>query len=365
MRAPFLRYSFVASLSVATLSSAVVVAQERSVTVLSFSANGDFGELPSMYFNEMRRQVMYHPAYELNDVPEQSLDEMLGLIGCTSLSTDCAELLQEILGSELLASGEVFEDGDLTAVRIRLWDLSRGQEYASRTFSFANGRSILEERAELFTRSLLYGSDGEVRITSSPSGATVFVNGTERGTTPLLIEGLPLGLYNVRVEADGHMSRTEAVAVDLGRTEADFPLTSQVATRGRTRDEPRAPVGRYVSYGLIAAGVGLVGGGIGTGVAQSNTQDEFNQLLRQPLFDRSEAESLRDRGESQALTSNILIGVGSAVLVTGVILTVVHHLGESRTATGTVTPPPAGQSSWRLSPSVGREGGSLQLGVTF
>lgn len=341
--------------------SATVAAQDRTITVLSFSANGDFGDLPTAYYNAMRAQAEFHPNYRLNDVPEQSLDEMLSLIGCPTLSTDCSALLQEILDSELLASGEIYQEGELTAVRIVLWDLAAGAESTSRTFAFANGRAVLAERVALFTRAVLYGNDGAVRVTSSPSGATVYLNGEERGQTPLTIENLPLGLYNVRVEADGYMTRTDAVAVDLGRADVDFQLTSsQAVARRRTES---SQVGTYISWGLIGTGVALVGAGVGFGIAKSGTQSDFDDLLTQPIFDRAEAESLRDRGESQALASNLLLGAGGVALATGVVLLIVNRGGESRSAASTSTG--ARAREWNLAPSFARDGGALRFDMRF
>jgi TonB family protein len=44
---------------------------------------------------------------------------------------------------------------------------------------------------------------GTLRVATRPDGARVLVNGEERGSTPLLLEALPLGSYRVRLERAG------------------------------------------------------------------------------------------------------------------------------------------------------------------
>jgi hypothetical protein len=55
---------------------------------------------------------------------------------------------------------------------------------------------------------------GTVSITSSPSGATVFINDEKAGfTTPMKLEDMPVGVYEIRVEKTGFESITKAVLV--------------------------------------------------------------------------------------------------------------------------------------------------------
>ena len=55
-------------------------------------------------------------------------------------------------------------------------------------------------------------------IETNPSGVTVFIDGRERGTTPLTITNMAQGDYLVRLERDGYETRTFNVTVfDTGR----------------------------------------------------------------------------------------------------------------------------------------------------
>lgn len=48
-------------------------------------------------------------------------------------------------------------------------------------------------------------------IDTRPSGATVYVNGTARGTTPLRLEYVHDGLFTLRLEKEGYAPRAEEV----------------------------------------------------------------------------------------------------------------------------------------------------------
>ncbi|MEQ9501094.1 MAG: PEGA domain-containing protein [Deltaproteobacteria bacterium] len=68
----------------------------------------------------------------------------------------------------------------------------------------------------------------EVRLVGTPqaSSATVFLDGRERGGTPLILDAVGAGRHLVRVVAPGHSSWVRTIAVDPGRdVELDVRLT--------------------------------------------------------------------------------------------------------------------------------------------
>ena len=59
---------------------------------------------------------------------------------------------------------------------------------------------------------------GTLKITSSPSGAVVKIDGKYKGETPLTLEKQKAGTYQVSFNAEGYESRTQAVTVTAGKT---------------------------------------------------------------------------------------------------------------------------------------------------
>ena len=78
---------------------------------------------------------------------------------------------------------------------------------------------------------------GSLRVATEPDGARVLVNGEERGSSPLLLEALPLGTYQVRIERRGFQAEELEAAIT-----AEAPAASlDVALRSQAPAVPAAP----------------------------------------------------------------------------------------------------------------------------
>ena len=59
---------------------------------------------------------------------------------------------------------------------------------------------------------------GSLSVNSNPSGATVLIDGKERGTTPVELSNLPLGKHQLKVQKQGYEDLTQTVTVKEGQT---------------------------------------------------------------------------------------------------------------------------------------------------
>ncbi|MEW6684584.1 MAG: formylglycine-generating enzyme family protein [Candidatus Edwardsbacteria bacterium] len=59
---------------------------------------------------------------------------------------------------------------------------------------------------------------GSIVITSTPSSATVYVDGSQKGTTPCSVTGLSPGNYSVRVERGGYQDGEISISVGAGQS---------------------------------------------------------------------------------------------------------------------------------------------------
>ncbi|HIH69644.1 PEGA domain-containing protein [Methermicoccus shengliensis] len=59
---------------------------------------------------------------------------------------------------------------------------------------------------------------GSIYVSSSPSGASIYIDGIYQGTTPKTISNLNAGMYTLRLSKDGYEEHTERVIVEAGRT---------------------------------------------------------------------------------------------------------------------------------------------------
>lgn len=77
---------------------------------------------------------------------------------------------------------------------------------------------------------------GSISVTSVPAGASVFLDGQIRGSTPLTLSDIPSGSHSVMVQAEGYQEYTSAVVVSPGAaTQVDASLSPVTATEGSTR----------------------------------------------------------------------------------------------------------------------------------
>jgi len=68
---------------------------------------------------------------------------------------------------------------------------------------------------------------GNVRVETTPPGATVTLDGEERGKSPLALTGLPIGQHTVSIELDGFLPVKRAIQVEDQQT----AVVQEVLTR--------------------------------------------------------------------------------------------------------------------------------------
>jgi len=91
-------------------------------------------------------------------------------------------------------------------------------------------------------------AQGELQVSTTPPGATVWLDGVERGKTPLALAGIPVGEREIRVELEGYSSVVRKLTIAAGSNgleltlaSADSPPAAEPAAPGPT---PEAAVGR-------------------------------------------------------------------------------------------------------------------------
>ena len=341
------------ALRIALTTAAMAVsplAMAQTVTVLSFDGDMMPVEARATFYGQLRAQIDFSGTYRLNDVPEQTFDDLMLSMGCMDLDPDCSAIIRDVIGSDYIAWGEfrTVEAGEGVEVALFLWNLQTSMMERERVQPIPEAGELTTQVAGLLSRSLLHDSPGQLTIESDTPSALVFVNGELQGAPPVVLENQTLGRVLVRIEAPGMAAREELVAIDLTPAIADWELVPAVAIREQREPTERGPGLRIASITLLGAGAIALGTGVAFGASSAATQSEFDDALAQPAFNLAEVQSLQDRGESQAGLANIMIASGSALLVGGVITMVVDSVGrQSETETSETV-------QFRLTPSLGR-----------
>ncbi len=93
---------------------------------------------------------------------------------------------------------------------------------------------------------------GSLRITSTPSGATIYLDGRATGQTPRLIRDLAAGRHEIRIEQAGHARYTGTATVEAGQTQ--LVEATLVALQGTLGIQARPWGDIYVDDQLIRRG---------------------------------------------------------------------------------------------------------------
>jgi hypothetical protein len=102
-------------------------------------------------------------------------------------------------------------------------------------------------------------STGSLSVTTSPAGATISVDGVQRGISPATIPGLPAGSHTVLLKLAGYQDLSAPVTIVAGQTQT---LTSTLAPAAGPAAAP-APIktkspGFEAVFGLAALGAALL-----------------------------------------------------------------------------------------------------------
>jgi hypothetical protein len=215
-------------------------------------------------------------------------------------------------------------------------------------FGGAMGEELEAETAKL--RRTLENLVGHLVVESSPTGATIRVDGREAGKAPL---GRPLvlgpGDHEVEASLEGYAAQKRIVRVESrGDAAVSFELQKvEAATPEGDPDsaipEPVAPPppppppaerpaaghGALWTGGWVVAGLGaaiMVAGGVTGGMALATGNElESDYPDGVPRDKKSEVDGM----DRLAVATDVLLGVGGAALVAGVVMLVVDVRSES------------------------------------
>lgn len=167
------------------------------------------------------------------------------------------EALQKAIDGYKQAAGSITDISEvqdawvlLSAVQFNTGRDEEGTKSLQTALALAPGRELpLAKTSPLFTRvvndqkaALQKAARGSVLVESTPSGATVFLNGVSVGATPLQVTDVPAGLHLWRVQLPSGESTGGAVQVAaqkqakvMGQTQATDPESKLLATLAQNK----------------------------------------------------------------------------------------------------------------------------------
>ncbi|MCA9525508.1 MAG: PEGA domain-containing protein [Myxococcales bacterium] len=229
-----------------------------------------------------------------------------------------------------------------------LWPLPAGEHrvrlvlegYAPRTETIAVQASHTREAPRVVEAALEKArATGELQVVVNVP-AEIRLDGRPIGRAPL--PGpvpVEVGLHALEVRPDGGDVYREMVTIEAGRlTETSIDLD---AGPGFSLDQ------RTVSYVVMGVGGAVILGGVVTSILAVGADGDLADCRSDATCNHTDRElTLADDVRSQALTTDILLGVGAAVAATGVVLYLIDESPDARADTGVprvgLSPTPGG-----------------------
>jgi hypothetical protein len=234
--------------------------EQESIVVLPLEVDG---ELPDKWREDAEART--RAAFERSSVPivDGGIDESVGCRDRTCVR-GLADKATHVARPRLSVSGERDYAFSIDLSSTRTGDVVATVSGECDLCGFEEVGALIEAKAVAAAAALekLRAAVATVEIATTPPGASVEVDGTPQGTTPVDLE-LRAGVHRIRITKPGFREQSfEYEAIEGLRKRIDMPLVS-AAPDTRPRDARRA-------RGMLAAGGVLLGlglAGVGGGAA--------------------------------------------------------------------------------------------------
>ncbi len=337
--------------------------QPMSVAILNLEGENVDGDLINTLSSIIRHEAQQLDRYQVVNKFEINFQDVLLVLGCSADSTTCLRQAAEQVNARVLMFGKIARKGTTYSLTLTVFDSETGKtlDKLSRTINTANEDPVVQIRKEIeaFFAKDRAAPTSRLQIGSNVSDARILIEDTFVGNVPLERKGLPAGRYKIEVNHPDYESWETIVELKDG---ADINLwaplkprktAAPLATESTTPTEKGTAQSTEISKGTEGERVSSVNWGawsaIGVGAAALAGSGVFAYLMvdvEDQIADESGAGSLTaaryselsDRGNSYETTHRVLLGVGAACVVGGVIWLLVEPGGEATTAALGLTP---------------------------
>jgi len=219
----------------------------------------------------------------------------------------------------------------------------------------------IERRTQIEeTLSSLTGRVARIDIKVSRAGADVFIDDVKVGVSPLgAMVRTNVGRHRISARsADGALG-SEIVDVaggDLAEVNIKVSEAPVASAPQLEREETSQSWSwkRKLALTSLVAGTAVLAGSVATGVLSLRDQNRLDSQVGELGIDQSSVAAQRDKVDTLSLTTDVLLGAGAALVVTGTVLWLV---GRERTPAQS----PSARANLKLNVGIG----SLALGGRF
>lgn len=230
--------------------------EKQTLAILDFDGLGISQQEAQLLTNRLRTILVQMEVYNVIErgQMEQILQEQnFQLTGCTS--QECAVEVGQVLGAQWMMTGSIGKIGQTFTVDLRIINVETSAIDRTASYDIRGeiDQMLTEGMVEVARRitgksapptlpppKATVPEPGLLSLTSMPAGARVFINGMERGATPITNAEMPAGQeIEVRFMMEGYETASKNVSIAEGDNPPVAvtlkPLTSVVSVESRPR----------------------------------------------------------------------------------------------------------------------------------
>jgi hypothetical protein len=255
------------------------------------------------------------------------LDELILALGCSSANVACLQKIGESVNASGLIIGNVGQAAGTFELTLRWFDVKTGGDagQARRTLPADEGprramlqdavRELLGVKEQSTATTVLTGG---LSISATIPYVEVFLDGQPRGALPLELREIKPAVYAVEARRDGYLTWRGEAKVETNKiTQLEIemiPAPDGVAA-------PSFMESIHLRTWIVAGvGLGCLAAGAAFAAVMTSEQNEMNDLRGVTLDDIARMKELKDTGERNALTANILFAVGGGAMLASALL---------------------------------------------
>lgn len=339
--------------------------QPMSVAILDLEGDNVDKDLVNTLSSIVRHEAQQIDRYQVVNKFEINFQDVLLVLGCSADSATCLKQAAEQVNARVLIFGRIARKGTTYQLGLNVFDSDSGKmlNKLSRTINAANDDPVVLFRKEIesfFARDKAVPTT-RLQIGSNITDARILIEDTFVGNVPLERKGLPPGRYKVEVNHPDYMSWETVIELKEGSdvnlwaplkplpkdtnvqatTIASDPQPTEVRVEpvvSETMPKEHVSSTNWGAWSAIGVGAAALSGSAVFGYLMTDVEDEIANENAAGSLTRERYDELNDRGESYEMTHRVLLGVGAACVVGGVVWLIADPGGEVETASIVLSP---------------------------
>ncbi len=217
--------------SLVALFGSISLGQEKqTIAILDFDGLGISQHEAQLLTNRLRTLLVQTDAYNVIErgQMEQILNEQnFQMAGCTS--QECAVEVGQLLGAQVIMTGSIGKIGQTFTVDLRIINVETSEILRTASYDIRGEIDLMLTEGMVEVARRISGESqlgagpryGTLNIYSEPSGALVYINDEERGSTPFAATQLAAQQqHTVRIEKQGFQPVTRTIKIEEGENPA-------------------------------------------------------------------------------------------------------------------------------------------------